>query len=38
LLIPPDREPGTVFAYSQPCTWHRRQTAGRSASSSPPTR
>ena len=21
LLIPPDREPGTVFAYSQPCTY-----------------
>jgi CubicO group peptidase (beta-lactamase class C family) len=21
LLIPPDREPGTVFAYSQPCTF-----------------
>jgi CubicO group peptidase (beta-lactamase class C family) len=21
LLVPPDREPGTVFAYSQPCTY-----------------
>jgi CubicO group peptidase (beta-lactamase class C family) len=21
LLIPPDRDPGTVFAYSQPCTY-----------------
>jgi CubicO group peptidase (beta-lactamase class C family) len=21
LLIPPDREPGTIFAYSQPCTY-----------------
>jgi CubicO group peptidase (beta-lactamase class C family) len=21
LLIPPDREPGSVFAYNQPCTY-----------------
>src|ERR1700684_702913 len=35
LLIPPDRDPGTVFAYSQPCTYTLASIIQRNAGMSP---